>query len=64
MTVTWMLVEQQWHPVAFSVNHKLKFLGLKYEETEGLHLSHLICESEQKLLIRIRYVEDLDATVC
>lgn len=44
--VTWRSLEQQWRPVAFSVNHKLQFLVLKEVEVEGLHFSHLICESE------------------
>lgn len=49
MRVMWRSVEQQWHPVAFSVNHKLKFLVLKYDEVKGIHFSHLICESMKAL---------------
>lgn len=61
LRLTWRSVEQHWHPVAFSGNHKLKFLVLKYGYTEGLQFFHLISESEWKLLIKIRYVEDPSA---
>jgi len=44
--VTWRSVEQQWHPMAFLLNHKLKFLMQKYGEVEVLHFSRLICEPE------------------